>query len=162
MANHKNTIVMALWSRVTVTGFCWLYDGWLDGHGYGYTRYEGKSRRAHKLAYEELVGPVPEGLVLDHLCRVRNCVNPDHLEAVTTKVNLMRGFGHARKNAEKTHCVNGHEFTPENTYNDGIQRYCRACASAKQKRLNTPERRARRNVKLQEARTRARELKAAA
>jgi hypothetical protein len=161
MANKKNTIEDALWNRITVTGFCWLYEGWLDGHGYGYTRYEGKSRRAHKLAYEELVGPVPDGLVLDHLCRVRNCVNPDHVQPVTHRINLMRGFTPARANTEKTHCVNGHEFTPENTNFDGIQRYCRACSRDKQKRLNSPERRAYRAMKAREYRARDKALKEA-
>lgn len=154
MGNKKNTIEKALWDRITVTGFCWLYDGWLDKHGYGYTRFDGKTQRAHKLAYQELVGPVPEGKILDHLCRIRNCVNPDHLEPVTHKVNLMRGFTPARKNAEKTHCINGHEFSEANTYFDGIQRYCRACASDKQKRLNSPERRAYRAGKAREYRAR--------
>jgi hypothetical protein len=69
-------------------------------------------------------------------------VNPDHLEPVTHKENLMRGYTQARFHSEKTHCKNGHEFTPENTLQGVVQRYCRACARDKQKRLNSDERRA--------------------
>lgn len=158
MANNRNTIEKALWDKVTVTGFCWLFEGWVDKEGYGYARFDLKAQRVHKLAYEQLIGPVPDGLHLDHLCRVRHCVNPDHLEPVTPRENLMRGFTHARVNAEKSHCKNGHEFTPENTLQDDKQRYCRACARDKQKRLNSPERRAYRAMKAREYRARDKAL----
>jgi hypothetical protein len=142
MGRQRFTIDQALWAKVEPTGFCWLFTGWLDPQGYGTVTWERKGQRAHRVAYQELVGPIPEGLVLDHLCRVRNCVNPDHLEPVTHKVNLYRGFTEARKHGEKTHCKNGHEYTPENTLQTEVQRFCRACARDKQKRLNSTERRA--------------------
>ena len=110
---------------------CWLWTGRLDPKGYGTVHVFGKSQRAHRVVYELFVGPIPDGLELDHLCRVRHCVNPDHLEPVDHKTNVLRGDGWGAKNARKTHCVNGHEFTDENTRLriDG-SRDCRACARA--------------------------------
>jgi hypothetical protein len=87
------------------------------------------TKAAHRLFYEQLVGPIPDGLQLDHLCRVRHCVNPDHLEPVTQTANVLRGIGPTAVNAGKTHCVHGHPFTPDNTYiNKQGNRHCRACA----------------------------------
>lgn len=94
---------------------------------------------AHRYAYEHFIGPIPEGLQVDHLCRVRNCVNPDHLEAVTCRENVLRGDGVAAANARATHCPQGHAYDEANTYtwtNGG--RHCRACA-----RIKTREQRAR-------------------
>jgi hypothetical protein len=81
-----------------------------------------------------LVGPIPEGLTIDHLCRVRHCVNPAHLEAVSERVNILRGNGAGARNARKTHCVKGHAFTPDNLYRDyqGYRR-CRRCHIDRQK-----------------------------
>lgn len=107
------------WSKVDRSGDCWLWMGTRGPSGYGY--YSG--RRAHRLSYEDMVGPIPDGLVMDHLCRNPPCVNPAHLEPVTTLENTRRGIWHT-----KTHCVRGHEFTPENTRLDnGVHRVCRAC-----------------------------------
>ena len=88
-----------------------------------------RSLRAHCVMYETFVGPIPPHAQLDHLCRVRACCNPDHVEPVTPRENTLRGQGIGAINAVKTHCVNGHEFTPENTYirpDDG-GRSCRKC-----------------------------------
>ncbi len=106
---------------------CWEWNACRDQHGYGLFRNDGQMRRAHRLAYQWLVGPIPEGLVLDHLCRVRHCVNPKHLEPVTMQVNVLRGLAPAAKNVSKTHCIKGHEFTEENTYVWRRKRNCRAC-----------------------------------
>lgn len=111
-------------------GPCWPWTAGGDGNGYGYFRVGAKRVLAHRFVYELLVGPIPEGLQIDHLCRVRACCNPDHLEAVTQRENLLRGAGHPAVNAAKTHCVNGHEFTPENTYVWHGGRHCRACRRA--------------------------------
>lgn len=110
-------------------GSCWVWLGGQGKQGYGQLRWRGSSSMgAHRVAYEELRGPVPNGLHLDHLCRNRLCVNPDHLEPVTPVVNILRGFGAHAQNARKTHCKRGHEFTPENTYLiAGGGRACRAC-----------------------------------
>lgn len=115
-------------------GACWLWDGEMKGNGYGRVSVKGKNRLAHRAVYEHLRGPIPDGLVLDHLCRNRACVNPDHLEPVTNAINIMRGVGVGAVNAAKTHCVHGHEFTPENTrFNKPfrptgvVSRACRQC-----------------------------------
>lgn len=108
--------VERFWSKVEQTDSCWLWLASLSAEGrYGRFCIRGKDRRAHRVAYELLVGPIPEGMTIDHLCRVRHCVNPSHLEAVTMKVNVLRGNAFSATNARKTHCIHGHEFTPRNT-----------------------------------------------
>jgi hypothetical protein len=110
-----------------VTGYCWLWTGTLS-RGYGHVKLHGEPKTtAHRAVYQYLVGPIPDGLVLDHLCRVRNCVNPDHLEPITVAENVRRGFGPTALAARKTHCKRGHEFTPENTYMQSKGRECRTC-----------------------------------
>lgn len=113
---------------------CWLWTGRTDGKGYGFFSYASRAHRAHRLSYRLLVGEIPEGLQLDHLCRVRNCVNPAHLEPVTNRVNVLRGISMVAENAKKTHCPNDHEYTPDNitwtkTYPDGRKsgRRCKKC-----------------------------------
>lgn len=82
---------------------------------------------AHRVAYEMLVGPIPEGKQLDHLCRQRTCWNPAHLEVVTGRENTLRGVGRTAVNAAKTHCSRGHELAGDNLYVHDGQRKCRAC-----------------------------------
>lgn len=120
------------WDFVTKTETCWLWTGRTDRDGYGAYCANYKDYRAHRYAYLNLVGPIPEGLVIDHLCRVRNCVNPSHMEPVTDAENTMRGQGQGAVNSKKTHCKYGHEYTEENTYryNGGKWRNCRKCKSA--------------------------------
>ncbi|MEU7240240.1 HNH endonuclease signature motif containing protein [Streptomyces sparsogenes] len=84
---------------------------------------------AHRFAYETLVGPIPEHLQLDHLCRVRHCVNPDHLEPVSSRENTRRGRSQAGINGRKTHCQKGHPFDSANTYVWKGSRACRTCRS---------------------------------
>lgn len=106
---------------------CWLWAAYVDQAGYGRFRLDGESRYAHRVAFEAFVGPIPAGLDSDHLCRVRSCCNPEHLDAVTRYENRIRGeqggFGQLR-----THCRNGHERTPENArITHGGYRICRTC-----------------------------------
>lgn len=104
---------------------CWLWLGGLDKDGYGHFKVNKKTIQAHRFSYEHHKGPIPDGLVIDHLCRNPSCVNPEHLEAVTHKENLNRGI---HRNSIKTHCKNNHKFTPENTHVDkNGWRYCREC-----------------------------------
>lgn len=106
---------------------CWLWTASTD-NGYGRFWVAGRLVLAHRFAYELLVGPIPEGLELDHLCRVRHCVNPAHMEPVTQRVNILRGVGFSAKNAAKTHCKRGHALDEANTYRRGDgKRHCRAC-----------------------------------
>lgn len=111
-------------ARVQLIRGCWEWTGAKNAGGYGVCR----GQQAHRASYELLVGPIPAGLQLDHLCRNRACVNPDHLEPVTRKVNILRGEGVAAKNARKTHCLNGHELTGHNLIQHKGGRECRACA----------------------------------
>lgn len=122
------------WAKVDKTGSdgCWLWTASLNTSGYGqFSPGEGVSGRAHRFAYEVLVGPIPSDRQLDHLCRVRHCVNPAHLEVVTNKENTLRGIGVTARNAAKTHCVNGHPFDDTNTYVPPTGgRLCRICRVA--------------------------------
>lgn len=123
------------WSKVNKDGplwsgtHCWPWTACRNAAGYGRFALPRKGgTSAYRVAYELIKGPVPDGLELDHLCRNHSCVNPDHLEAVTPKVNLLRGVGYAATNAAKTHCIRGHEFTEENIYRDSEGfRQCREC-----------------------------------
>lgn len=116
--------------KVTLTPDCWFWRGATDRYGYGQLRISGRLEKAHRFAYECLVGPIPDGLVIDHLCRTPGCVNPEHLEVVTNRENMLRShLTLAVINAKKTHCRKGHEFTPENTrIRPNGSRACRACS----------------------------------
>jgi hypothetical protein len=106
---------------------CWVWQRQISTSGYGMTSYQGKYMGAHRAVYLLEKGEIPEGLELDHLCRNRACINPEHLEPVTRRENLLRGETRTARRARQTHCKRGHEFTPENTIIDGGTRRCRAC-----------------------------------
>lgn len=106
---------------------CWTWEGGLH-KGYGTALDEtGRSTKVHRIVYRWLVGPIPEGLTLDHLCRNRACVRPSHLEPVTVRENILRGVGPTAREARKTHCKWGHEFSAENTRWDKLGRRCGIC-----------------------------------
>ena len=106
---------------------CWHWVGVTNPFGYGRVRFDGKLRMAHRVSYEAYIGPIPDGLDIDHLCRNRSCVNPWHLEPVTERENTLRGISIAAVNAKKTHCDAGHAFDAENTWHFRGGRHCRAC-----------------------------------
>lgn len=115
------------WTKVEKTKTCWLWTGAKIKRGYGHFRMPTGVQMAHRVAYELLVGPVPEKMDLDHLCRVHSCVNPSHLEPVPHRVNCLRGDAPIAGLAKRTHCFRGHEFTADNTYSTPGRRRCRMC-----------------------------------
>jgi hypothetical protein len=117
-------------AKVDADGVCWEWTGALDRRGYG-VAYRGPGKgagRAHRICYEWLVGEIPDGLVLDHLCRVPRCVNPDHLEPVSNRENLVRGYGFAGMNARKETCPQGHRYDRlEKNRHGYMARACSVC-----------------------------------
>ncbi|CAE6713637.1 hypothetical protein R75461_01178 [Paraburkholderia nemoris] len=116
---------------------CWIWIGALfENSGYARVKRDGKDQVAHRAIYEEIAGPVEPELELDHLCRVRCCVNPSHVEPVTGRVNVLRGETIVRENWRKTHCHKGHPLFGENLFvrRDGRRR-CRTCERATQKKI---------------------------
>jgi hypothetical protein len=112
-----------------VLGHCWL---WLGAKANGYGRIgtgEGnRAAQAHRVAYELLVGPIPDGLTIDHMCVNPSCVNPEHMEPVTRGVNTLRGRSWGGENARKTHCPQGHPYDEANTwYDPSGGRACLTC-----------------------------------
>lgn len=105
---------------------CWLWIGSTEGGGYGNVRFNGPTRKAHRVSFEMLVGEIPDGLELDHLCRVRCCVNPLHLEPVTHAENVRRGESGLRQ-SNRTHCPSGHAYEGDNLKIVGGERYCVEC-----------------------------------
>lgn len=113
---------------------CWLWFGATNPKGYGNVAVKGRTVGAHRLSYEEFVGPIPDGLDLDHLCRMPCCINPAHLEPVTRRENVIRGNVPKVCGAHelaKTHCPSGHEYTEENTRRYRGSRYCKECNRAR-------------------------------
>lgn len=124
---------------------CWEWSGKISDRGYGYVQIGRSSRRAHRVAYEVLVGEIPEGLTLDHLCRVRNCINPTHLEPVTAAENSRRSIpnpnrGHG-SHRQREYCYQGHPWDENNTIlrPDGARR-CRSCQQASKRRRKATRR----------------------
>lgn len=122
----QRSFLERLSDKFTVGDGCWEWTGSLNDAGYGqiYSNKTRKPERGHRMLYELLVGPIPDGLTLDHLCRNRKCVRPDHLEPVTRGENVRRGAADRLTDI----CRNGHERTQENTYiTPAGVRQCRTC-----------------------------------
>lgn len=125
-------------NKIEKTESCWNWIGEIKNTGYGSFYEKGKSYAAHRLVYEALVKKIPFGKVIDHLCRNRRCVNPDHLEVVSSTENILRGNWMSGINVRKKECKHGHPFSIENTIfrkreNSKYWRVCRECKS----RINT-------------------------
>ncbi len=124
---------------------CWLWRGRPNAEGYAQFYTGGKTYRAHRWIFEQINGPVSAALHCDHLCRVRHCTNPDHVEPVTPRENLMRGETLAAFRASRTHCPSGHPLSGPNLYekrqkNGCAHRQCKTCMAAHR---NKPESRLR-------------------
>ena len=109
---------------------CWLWKGTITEHGYGTLVYRGKRSYAHRFSYEINKGPIPNGLEIDHICRNRSCVNPEHLEAVTHRTNVLRGTGASAQHARRTRCPKGHKYTRTKG-----GRRCRVCINDRRRKV---------------------------
>lgn len=138
---HKKTIRERLMKHIVIlANGCWQWTANTSPKGYGMIGVDHKQKYAHRVSYEEHVGPIPEGAEVDHTCHDprecrggvtcphRRCINPDHLEPVTPSVNRLRGYS---VNRAKTSCPKGHEYTPENTRRHREMRYCIACGRSR-------------------------------
>jgi hypothetical protein len=110
--------------RIDDSGECWLWQGHTSADGYAFFSVNGRNTAVHRVSYEAFVAPMPDGLEIDHLCRVRSCVNPSHLEAVTHRVNMQRRVYTPELRAQ---CRNGHLYDEQNTLTNSGRRRCRAC-----------------------------------
>jgi hypothetical protein len=152
MAGFDLDVLERFWAKVNKTDTCWLWTASLDTAGYGLFRVNRKLWKAHRFSYELHIGPIPAGLVLDHVkargCTHTNCVNPAHLEPVTSGENTRRGDlsgnGAERRafNLAKTHCPAGHPYAGDNLYLKPTSggRICRTCMKASRQRYQERQR----------------------
>lgn len=131
--------------QITVNGNgCWIVSGYGYENGYKKLHYKGKDYRAHRIMYTLFTGKNINGIDLDHLCRNRACANPNHLEPVDNRTNILRGIGPTAINARKTLCNRGHQF--EKHYRRNGWRFCRYC-----KRVSDAKCQARKRLKKKSA-----------
>lgn len=129
----RRPVAGRFWEKVQKTDTCWLWKAGHNAFGYGVFKWNDKMGLAHRWSYEQAKGPIPEGLEIDHLCRVRNCVNPDHMEAVTHRVNMFRAEAPNNILHRIRTCKNGHPINSENTARrksgprKGQIMYCKIC-----------------------------------
>jgi hypothetical protein len=128
-----NNLRQRMESKTVRSASCWNWTGALTKDGYGTVTVDGRTQYAHRVAYEMERGQIPAGLVMDHLCRNRRCVNPDHLEPVTNRTNVLRGAAKLGGPALKTACKWGHPYDERNTGRraDDNRRYCLTCSREK-------------------------------
>ena len=129
---NDSALPARFWAKVRITNDCWLWTAAVQSKGYGSFAVGGVTYQAHRLAYEDRHGPIPDGLQIDHLCRVRQCVNPDHMEPVTSVENTRRGF------FDRGECKNGHDLTQTPAYvtTTAAGRKRRECRQCRAERAN--------------------------
>lgn len=131
--NPWETLPARFAAKIAQNGDCWEWTGGKTANGYGHISIgQGVCRVAHRVSYELHVGPIPDGFQIDHLCRNRGCVNPNHLEAVTPQENVLRSESPSALNATKKLCVRGHLLDGENLRMDGAKRVCKECRRIRQ------------------------------
>lgn len=140
-SSTRELVASRLLQHVRESGDCWLWTGAVNCEGYARIRVLGDSSKwaIHRASYEAFVGPIPDGLTIDHLCRNPGCINPAHLEAVTMEENIRRGHGIGMRNASKTSCHRGHPYTesscrPEQRGQGKLGRRCVICRREREKR----------------------------
>lgn len=140
----RDTFENRFWAKVSPepNSGCWIWTACISNAGYGFFSVDGKQMGAHRASYEFFVGPIPDGLQLDHKCRIRCCVNPDHLEPVTPKVNINRGIGPAllgdRRRTKE--CLNGHDLGVHSYIRKNGTRRCKICESNRMKNRSVEQR----------------------
>lgn len=143
-------MVLAMYEQITESG-CWIFTGKLTESGYARLQLNGRTARLHRLFYEHFVGPIPPGLVPDHLCRVRCCLRPDHIEIVTMRENTLRGQGPTAQFAKRDRCSSGHVYTATSMQLRDGRRICRICERERESRRGPRKRFRRQSENLQEA-----------
>lgn len=114
--------------NIRINNNCWMWNGAKDKDGYGTFCYNTKKEKVHRISYKLWMGELDPTLTIDHLCNIRSCCNPTHLQQVTIKRNVLRSNGLTAINKRKTHCIHGHPFSPQNTYlYRGTHRQCKTC-----------------------------------
>lgn len=142
MGRRKEDLLDRLIRYSEITDGCWNWYGSRNPKGYGHIKVAGRPVKAYRVSYELFRDEIPPGLVIDHLCRNTSCVNPEHLEVVDHKTNVLRGVSPAAIYAKRTHCKHGHELSGENLIKHSRRgRRCKPCnrrnvnASNRRKRL---------------------------
>ena len=131
-----------VWAKVDKSNTCWLWQAATDIAGYGRIQVGGSNQKAHRVVWGLVYGPIPEGLYVLHICNTRSCVRPVHLYLGTQSDNMQDRVRDGNDSqANQTHCINGHEFTADNTYHirqatrgGSIMRQCKTCTSKRQQR----------------------------
>ena len=132
---------LRFWSKVgNGKDGCWEWRAAINDSGYGVFSIYGWRYKAHRVSYEEIVGPIPGNLVIDHLCRNRACVRPSHMEVVTRAENVRRGIGVSAMNSLKTHCPQGHPYKGDNLRVYNGSRHCQECRRMASSRYNAKKR----------------------